>query len=109
MPNPSVTVESSSSDLLNSLAPPPFITRANIVPRGHRKTPWVVAGVSATLAVASMIAAGVMYGMLAAATAPSGPVSHADAVDNACVQVLHNGGLPDDCSRMYHVMPMSMP
>lgn len=25
------------------------------------------------------------------------------AVDRTCVAVLHNGGVPEDCSRMYHL------
>lgn len=34
------------------------------------------------------------------------PTSSMTDVDKACVQVLHNGGMPDDCSRMYHLMPI---
>lgn len=100
MPDTPVSVDDSTLFLY-----PPPITRSGIVSRKPSKAPLVIAGISSFLAIVSLIAAGVMYGMLSVRTPQQRPVSRDDAVDAACVQVLRNGGLPDDCSRMYHVLP----
>lgn len=106
MPNPSVTVEDSPSDLFNPFPAPPPITPYKVVPRGHRKVPVIVAVIASAAAAISLLAVAVMAGMLAASPSSDGFSRGMTDVDRACVSVLHNGGMPEDCSRMYHLMPI---
>lgn len=52
-----------------------------------------------------LFAAGFLYGHLVYPPRHDTDAGLTD-VDRACVSVLHNGGMPEDCSRMYHLMPI---
>lgn len=67
-----------------------------LVTRKVRLTMFGLAGLAAVMVVFNAV-------LLTAMTVGSGNQEPMSDVDKACVSVLSNGGVPDDCSRMYNL------
>lgn len=94
MSKPSVSIADSTLIVPSSL----------ILSTATRRKVTVLAAVAVALIATNLLTLLVLLFTHFTASAPSAPYSvPMGQRDVACVQVLRNGGVPEDCSRMYHL------